>query len=107
MRVIEKKVIGAFLNGQKLTISNTSTNGRSLFLHGHEIARFSAKNGLELNFCGWVTPTTQSRLNSLCELVLDRRPLSIKQGTPRSVVNGFEVPACEFFPLETLTKQNT
>jgi hypothetical protein len=101
MRVIERKVIGAFLNGQSLTISNTSTNGRSLFLHGHEIARMSAEKGLELNFCDWVTPTTQSRLNSLCELVGLGRPISIKGKVPRA--HGRLLPDSLFFSLERVT----
>jgi hypothetical protein len=101
MRIIERKVIGAFLSGQKLTISNTSTNGKSLFLHGHEIARRSATDGLELNFCGWVTPTTQSRLNSLCELVGLGRPISIKGKVPRA--HGRLLPDSTRFSLDRLT----
>lgn len=95
MRQVEKQVIGAFLNGEKKSVTNTMTDGHSLWLFGHKIARrvpskrltrydmgFNGKEAdtIEVNFCGYATPTTQSRLNSLCELIGIKRPFTIKKG---------------------------
>lgn len=64
MCLITKNVVMAFLNKSSKAISNTSTNGTSLFLHGNEIARHG-KNGLEITDAGLPTVTTKDRLNAL------------------------------------------
>ena len=64
MKKITKSVIGAFLNGQKLSISNTSTDGKKLFLHGNLIAE-KRIDGLYITNAGWQSNTTKERLNGL------------------------------------------
>lgn len=107
MRKIEQQVIGAFLNGKSLRVSNTSSIAKpiaghpSLWLHGHCIAR-RTKRGLEVNFCGWVTPTTQSRLNSLCELIGLGRPFTIRKGQVR--FHGLPIDSDRFYSLMELNR---
>jgi len=68
MRTITNKAIKAFNNGVNFRLDNTQVNqrigGMELVLHGHTIAKND--NGfLEINLCGWNTPTTRERLNGL------------------------------------------
>tara|TARA_Y100000401_G_C8282425_1_gene204195 strand:- start:53 stop:406 length:354 start_codon:yes stop_codon:yes gene_type:complete len=64
MRKVTEDIARAFVNGQKKTVSNTSTDGVSVWLHGHEIIR---KDGADVrvSLCGWGTPTTRERLNGI------------------------------------------
>jgi|TARA_S200002703_G_scaffold81620_1_gene70369 hypothetical protein len=67
MRKITQKIANAFLAGDSLKIKNTETDGRSVWLHGNEIARRTA-DGLEVTLAGWNTVTTRERVNGICEL---------------------------------------
>ena len=64
MRQITKQVINAFLNRKSKTVSNTSTNGNELFLHGNRIAEWR-NNELWITNAGWFSSTTKERLNGL------------------------------------------
>lgn len=105
MRKVEKQVIGAFIKGERKTVSNTTANNvdgvLSLWLHGHCIAR-RTRMGLEINFCGWATPTTQSRLNSLFELIGIGRPFTIRKGQVR--FHGLPIDSDRFYRLLELNK---
>tara|TARA_R110002020_G_C15709380_1_gene721758 strand:+ start:70 stop:381 length:312 start_codon:yes stop_codon:yes gene_type:complete len=69
MRKIELTVIGAFVRGESACVSNTSTDGLSLWLHGNLIAiRYDACGDIYFGNAGWDSRTTQSRLNALLEL---------------------------------------
>lgn len=53
------------MSGRKLTKGNSGTDGRSLFLHGNEIAAISPGGDLKVCDGGWQTLTTKERLNGL------------------------------------------
>ena len=59
MRKITQKIANAFANGESLKITNAETDGRSVWLHGNEIARMT-DNDLEVSLAGWPTVTTVS-----------------------------------------------
>lgn len=63
-RKVSKDIADAFLRGVKKTISNSRTDGDSLFLHGNKIAKIE-KGILYVSTAGWGTPTTKERLNAL------------------------------------------
>ena len=65
MRQVTREVANAFLNGQTKAISNSMTNGKSLYLWGHEIARFNEEGKLEISLCGYNTVTTRESTCSL------------------------------------------
>ena len=65
MRKVTEDIARAFVNGQKKTVSNTSTDGVSVWLHGHEIIRKFDDNSMRVSLCGWGTPTTRERLNGI------------------------------------------
>ena len=65
MRKVTQDIARAFVNGQKKTVSNTSTDGMSVWLHGHEIIRKTGNKEFRISLCGWGTPTTRERLNGI------------------------------------------
>ena len=72
MRKVTQLISTAFKNNQKLSISNTMTDGQSVFLHGHRIA-WKDEGKLQISMCGWPTVTTRERINGVpCRL--DRMP---------------------------------
>lgn len=77
MREIEKRVIGAFVDGKTKAMGNTKstrnpkTGDLDLLLHGNCIATMSNRDGVKklwVSNAGWPTRTTQSRLNALFRL---------------------------------------
>lgn len=62
---ITKTIVSAFLNGAKKSIGNTSTDGKSLFLHGNEIAYRDDSEGIYIANAGWFSKTTKERLNAI------------------------------------------
>lgn len=64
MRKITSEIIKAFNAGESLRLSNTKTDGQSIWLHGNLIA-WKNDNGLFIDSCGWNTNTTRERLNGL------------------------------------------
>lgn len=68
MRVIEKKMVNAFMNNINTRSGNDkviANNGiTTWYYHGNPIAEKSI-DGTALSNCGWNTTTTKSRLNAL------------------------------------------
>lgn len=75
-RQVTDTIIQAFIAGKRAKQSNTSTDGKSLFLHGNEIAKIE-KGELWVTNAGWNTRTTYERLNALPNV-----NVVVKQGTP-------------------------
>jgi len=66
MRKVTQQIAKAFKNNQKCTISNTMTDGQSVFLHGNKIA-WKQDGKLHISMCGWPTPTTRERINGILD----------------------------------------
>ena len=64
MNQTTSKIIDAFVQGQAKKISNTHTDGQSLWLFGNKIAEHR-EDGLYITNAGWKTMTTKERLNGL------------------------------------------
>ena len=65
MRKVTQTITRAFLNREKATLSNTYTDGHTLYLHNNAIARHNSDGTLSISMAGWPTPTTRERLNAL------------------------------------------
>ena len=65
MRKISLDIAHAFKGGNKRFISNTSTNGEKVYLHGNVIAKWNHDHDLVISMCDWLTPTTRERINTL------------------------------------------
>lgn len=64
MRQITRQIVRAFENRTSLRISNSRTDGQSLWLFGNKIAEWRY-NGLWICNAGWKSRTTKERLDGL------------------------------------------
>ena len=67
MRKVTRTIARAFFSGDSESCGNTRTDGHSLWLHGHKIAR-KTDEGIEINNCGYQTNVTKERLNGILSL---------------------------------------
>ena len=67
MRKETKKIMSAFLKGEKASAQRTNTDGYSVWLHGNLIAE-RGKSKLWFTLADWPTVTTRDRINGLLEL---------------------------------------
>ena len=65
MRKVSLDIAHAFKGKDKRSISNTSTDGKRILLHGNEIASWNDDNSLVVSMCNWPTVTTRERINTL------------------------------------------
>ena len=88
MRKVSIDIAKAFLNGKSRTIGNSYTEEGKVVLHGNTIAWWennhpdlNLSNNIHLCFsmCGWGTPTTRERLNSLFSLLFESDDVFIQQ----------------------------
>ena len=64
MRKVTEQIASALVEGKSKSIGNTSTDGKSVYLHGNEIASLN-HYGLTVSLAGWNTRTTRERINGL------------------------------------------
>jgi len=64
MKQVSINVASAFMQGRAKKVSNTQTDGKSLWLFGNKIAEHR-EDGLYITNCGWKTKTTKERLNAI------------------------------------------
>ena len=99
MRQITEEITKAFFNGQAKKISNSETNGTSLYLWDNEIAR-KEDGQIKINLCGYNTTTTRERLNGV--LSYTGYKVTTKQGTIYLVDrenNKKEIPSDEWVTI--------
>ena len=101
MRKVSRVVAESFLAGQSKSIGNTSTDGKTLQLHGNTIATRIDSNTIELTLAGWPTVTTRERLNAICELAASIRPFCQSSGL--QWVNGLPIHPSSSVLLNTTT----
>jgi hypothetical protein len=63
-RKVTNSIVSAFISGNELKVSNSKTDGKSLYLFGNKIAE-KRKDGLYITNAGWNSNTTKERLNAL------------------------------------------
>lgn len=64
-RKISSDIGKAFLNKTAKKSKNSHTDGKSLYLHGHEIAKHGENGAVHGTMAGWPTKTTKDRLNAI------------------------------------------
>lgn len=64
MRKVTQQIKSAFEAGESKTVSNTRTDGASIWLFGHEIVR-TVDGEIQFTLAGWNTPTTRERLQAV------------------------------------------
>lgn len=75
MRKIDSFMLNAVRNKKEMRLGNTivvyspTAQQSVVFLHGNQIALIDYKDSIMLlDSCGWKTPTTKSRLNTLLSM---------------------------------------
>jgi hypothetical protein len=68
-RKTTKIAVAAFLAGNKVSTSNTTTDGNALFLFGNKIAE-KRTDGIYITNAGWFSATTKERLNGLPNVLI-------------------------------------
>lgn len=87
-RVVTDKVVAAFLAGTPKKVSNTETDGKSIYLFGNEIAK-KEKDGLYISIGGHQpTRTTNERLNGLLRAMGLKAGVFFKKGELMLTLNG-------------------
>lgn len=64
-RKVSSDIGRAFLNKTSKKSKNSHTDGKSLYLHGHEIAKHGENGAVHGTMAGWPTKTTKDRLNAI------------------------------------------
>lgn len=81
MRKIDQQTANAFLSNGKMSSGNTVVNNGVVTLHGSDIARYINDSHIKINFCGYPTNVTKSRINTIIrQFSNDRYSVSIKKG---------------------------
>lgn len=63
--MIIKDVAKAFIEGKQGKCHNSTTDGKTYWLHGHPIARKVEGGSVIISWCGWYTRTTASHINAI------------------------------------------
>lgn len=86
MRKVTREITAAFLAGEPRAISNTTTDGTAIYLHGNKIAWWSdrASGVVSVTLAGWPSSTTRQRLNGI-------PGISAWQGKGEQYINGHRV----------------
>lgn len=71
-RKVTTQIVSAFIAGNELKVSNSKTDGKCLFLHGHKIAEKRA-DGLYITNAGWASNVTKERLNGLPDVSISQK----------------------------------
>lgn len=80
MKVVEEKIVGAFIRGEAKADGSTRTDGQRLYLHGHLIAERREDGSIWGTLAGWPTVTTRSRLNAIADMVPFARRVNQRNG---------------------------
>ena len=101
MRNITETIAHAFMNGYEKRVSNSNTNGKSVFLWGNEIIR-KHQGKIQINLCGYNTVTTRERINGVLSYTGTGYGVTTKQGTVYLVDrqnNKKEIPCDEWVTI--------
>jgi len=88
MRKVSKEIAKAFIENRKRSMGNSWTEIGAIYLHDNKIAWWEDSHPdhyknkhihLCFSMCGWGTPTTRERLNSLFSLLFESDDVYIQQ----------------------------
>lgn len=89
MNVSETKITQALKTRGTISLANTvveysvTSEVSKVHLHGNQIAEYNhEKKELKINFCGYASNTTRSRINAICEALGFQQWFTIRGGVP-------------------------
>jgi len=99
MRKITSQIAAAFVAGVAKSNGNTRTDGQTLFLHGHAIARRD-RGSLEISWAGWSTSTTRERINGVLSAFNSGFRVCLQDRTAHSW--NFKTPDKKAVPMDSM-----
>lgn len=89
MRKVHATIGEAFKRGEAFNTARASTDGETVFLHGHPIFKRKGDK-YYLSLAGWPTPTTRGYINALClNLGLNG---GVSQVKGKQMYYGYDIP---------------
>tara|TARA_R110002167_G_scaffold56733_2_gene160995 strand:+ start:633 stop:968 length:336 start_codon:yes stop_codon:yes gene_type:complete len=81
MRKIDQQTANAFLTNGKMSSGNTVVSNGVVTLHGSDIAQYINDSHIRINFAGYPTNVTKSRINAIVRQFSNSRYIvSIEKG---------------------------
>lgn len=94
MRKVTEKIKEAFEQGKSLKVSNTETDGQTVWLHGNAIVKRDPDGLVRWSLAGWNTPTTRERVNGIANA-------GVHQVKFEPVLNGQVINSFDWFASNT------
>ena len=94
MTDISRKIKEAFDQGKKRTISNTKTDGKTIWLYGNAIIKRDPDGLVRWSLAGWNTQTTRERVNNIVNA-------GVRQVKGEPVLNGQIIDSSDWFAANT------
>lgn len=94
MTDISRKIKEAFDQGKKRTISNTKTDGKTIWLHGNAIIKRDPDGLVRWSLAGWNTQMTRERVNNIVNA-------GVRQVKGKPVLNGQIIDSSDWFASNT------
>ena len=90
MRKVTQQIKQAFERRESKTIGNTTTDGKTVWLHGNAIVKRDPDGLVRWSLAGWNTPTTRERVNGIANA-------GVHQVNFEPVLNGQEINPSDWF----------
>jgi hypothetical protein len=110
MRKITERICNAFLDGKRLTISNTLTEDAAIWLHGNKIAYWLTDEVLQISLAGYNTVTTRERLNGLLTTLGSNWRIAQRDYSPYAINlsanSHIDIYECDWYSLADMASGN-
>ena len=93
MRKVTAQIKQAFERGEAKTVGNTTTDGKTVWLHGNAIIKRDASGFVIWSLAGWNTPTTRERVNGIVNA-------GVHQVNFEPVLNGHIINPSDWFAVQ-------
>ena len=94
MRKVTQQIKQAFEQGKSLKVSNTRTDGQTVWLHGNAIIKRDPDGLVRWSLAGFNTPTTRERVNGIANA-------GVCQFKFKPVLNGEIIDSWDWFASNT------
>ena len=94
MRKVTQQIKQAFEQGKSLKVSNTRTDGQTVWLHGNAIIMRDPDGLVRWSLAGWNSPTTRERVNGIANA-------GVHQVKFEPILNGQVIDSFDWFASNT------
>ena len=94
MRKVTQQIKQAFEQGKSLKVSNTRTDGQTVWLHGNAIVKRDPDGLVRWSLAGWNSSTTRERVNGIANA-------GVHQVAFEPILNGQAINTSDWFASNT------